>query len=221
MADRQRREFLPRLPLGGERRRPAGIAVEIPFVVGERERAVRAALEQEVAADPQHEKIHVAVAVDVDRIGADDILEQFGIGADIERLLFEPERAARARTVDEEPRRIFAARQEHRGKAGPIAVQRRAAAADEELPRTVVDAVDARRLGLLVHDGDVAERLCRSSAARAAPTPSEEGENASDDPHHGASMTSDRRKATTLVALWDQARDRRHARSARRRRARR
>ena len=74
MADRQRREFLARLPLGGERRRPARIAVEIPFPVGERERAVRAALEHEVAADPQDEEIHVAVAGDVDRIGADDVL---------------------------------------------------------------------------------------------------------------------------------------------------
>ena len=77
MANRKRRKFLPGLPFGGERSGPARIAVEIPFVVGEGERAVRAALEQEVAADPEHEQIHVAVAVDVERIGADDIGEQF------------------------------------------------------------------------------------------------------------------------------------------------
>ena len=92
VADRQRREFLPRLPFGGEGRRPAGIAVEIPFVVGELERAVRAALEQKVAPDPEHEEIHVAVAGNVDRIGADDVVEQLGIGADVERLLLEFER---------------------------------------------------------------------------------------------------------------------------------
>ena len=107
----------------------------------------------------QHEQIHVAVAVDVDRIGADDVFEQFGIGADVERLLLEFERAAGARPVDEEPRRILAARQEHRGKARAVAVERRPAAADEEFPRTVVDAVDARRLRFLVHERHVAERL--------------------------------------------------------------
>src|SRR5208337_2100552 len=42
MADRQRREFLARLPFGGERGRPAGIAVEIPLLVGEGEGAVGA-----------------------------------------------------------------------------------------------------------------------------------------------------------------------------------
>ena len=85
--------------------------------------------------------------------------EQFGIGADVERLLLEFERPAGPRMIDEEPRRILAARQEHRGKAGAVAVERRAAAADEEFPRTVVDAVESRRLGLFVHERHVAERL--------------------------------------------------------------
>ena len=201
MADRQCRELLPGLPLGGERRRPAGIAVEIPFVVGERERAVRPALEQETASDLEHEKIHVPVAGDVDRIGADDILEQFGIGADIEWLLFEPERAARAGAVDEESRRIFAPRQEHRRKTGPIAVQRRPAAADKELPRPLVKAVNPRRLGLLVHDGDIAEGPLPVVGGARRGYADEEGENAGDDPHHGASMTSDRRKAMTPSRL--------------------
>ena len=102
MADRERREFLSRLPLGGERGGPAGIAVEAPFLVGEGERAVRAALEQEVAADPEHEQIHVAVAVDVERIGADDVGEELRIGADVERLFLEFERAAGRRLVDEQ-----------------------------------------------------------------------------------------------------------------------
>ena len=128
-------------------------------MVGEGERAVRAALEQEVAADPEHEQIHVAVAVDVERIGADDIGEQFRIGADVERLLLEFERAAGLGFVDEESRRILAARQEHRGKARAVAIERRPAAADEELPRAVVDAVEARRFRLFMHEGHVAQRL--------------------------------------------------------------
>ena len=128
-------------------------------MVGERERAVGAALEQEIAADPQHEQIHVAVAVDVERIGADDIGEQLRIGADVERLLFELERTAGLGFVDEESRRILAARQEHRGKARAVAIERRAAAADEELPRTVVDAVEASSFRLFVHERHVAQRL--------------------------------------------------------------
>ena len=170
-------------------------------MVGERERAVGAALEQQVASDPEDEEIHVAVAGNVDRIGADDVLEQLGIGADIERLLLELERPARARTIDVEPRRILAARQEHRGKAGPVAVERRPAAADEEFPRTVVDAVNPRRLGLLAHDRDIAERLLPVIGGARRCDAGEEGEQAEDDPHHGASMTSDRRKATTSSRL--------------------
>ena len=107
VADRQRREFLPRLPFRGERGRPAGIAVEIPFPVGDGEGAVRPALEQEVAADPQYEQIHVAVAVDVERIGADDVLGLVRAGVESERLLLEFQRAAGLRPVDEEPRGVF------------------------------------------------------------------------------------------------------------------
>ena len=36
----------------------------------------------------------MAVAVDVDRIGADDVVEQLRIGADVERLLLELQRPA-------------------------------------------------------------------------------------------------------------------------------
>ncbi len=108
MADGERREFLARLPLGGEGCRPAGIAVEIPLVVGERECAVRPALEQKVAADPENEEIQAAVAINIDGIGADDVGQQLGIGADVERLLLELERSAGLRPVDEELRRILA-----------------------------------------------------------------------------------------------------------------
>jgi hypothetical protein len=156
MANCERRKFLPWLPLGGEGGGPPHIAVEIPFVVGEGECAVGTTLEQEAAADPEHKEIHVAVAVDVERIGADDIGEQLRLGADVERLLFELERPARLGCIDEEPRRILAPRQEHRGKARPIAIERRSASADEELPRTVVDAVEARRLSFFMHEGHIA-----------------------------------------------------------------
>ena len=124
--------------------------------------------------------------------------EQFGIGADVERLFLEFERPAGPRFVDEKPRRILASRQEHGGKAGAVAVERRAAPADEEFPRTVVDAVDSGRLGFFVHERHVAERLLAAVGGAGAREPDDESQNAKDDPHHGASMTSERRKATTL-----------------------
>ncbi len=201
MADRQRREFLARLPLGGERGRPAGIAFETPFLVRQRERAVRAALEQEIAADPQHEQIHAAVAVDVDRIGADDVVEQLRIRPDVERLLLEFERPAGLRLVDEELRRILAPGEEHRGEARTVAVEGRPAAADEEFPRTVIDAVDPRRVRFLMHDGHVADRPDRAVGGARSGEAEDEAEKRDDEPHHGASITSERRKATMLSRL--------------------
>src|SRR5580692_4027229 len=165
-------------------------------MVGEGERAVRAALEQEVAADPQHEQIHVAVAVDVERIGADDIGEKFGIGADAERLLFELERAAGLGFVDEQSRRILTPREEHRGKARAVAIQRRPAAA-EELPWAIVDAVEAGGFRLFMHEGHVAQRLLAVLAGARSREADEKREDTDHDSHHCASMTSDRRKAMT------------------------
>ncbi len=170
-------------------------------MVGEGERAVRAALEQEVAPDPEDEQIHAAVAVDVERIGADDVAQEFGIGADVERLLLELERSAGLGCVDEQPRRILAARQEHRGKARAVAIERGAAAADKEFPRTVIDAVETRRLRLFMHEGHVAERLLPLLARPRAREADEKREDADNDPHHCASMTSERRNAMTVVAL--------------------
>ena len=95
-------------------------------------------------------------AIDVDRIGADNVQEQLRIGADVERLLLEFERPAGLGFVDEESRRILAAREEYGGKARAIAIERRPAAADKEFPRTVIDAVEARRLCLFMHEGYVA-----------------------------------------------------------------
>ena len=83
VSEHQRREFLALFPLGGERSRPAWVAVEAPVLVGELEGAVGAALEQQVLPDAQDDQVHMTVAVDVDRIGADDVVEQFWIGADI------------------------------------------------------------------------------------------------------------------------------------------
>ena len=201
MADRQRREFLTRLPLGGERGCPAGIAVEIPFLVGEGERTVRPALEQQISADPEHEQIHVPVAVDVDRIGADDVFEELRIRPDVERLLLELERPAGLRHVDEELRRILASGEEHRGEARAVAVESRAAAADKEFPRTVVDAVNSRRVRFLMHDGHVADRPKRAVGGARGGDGEDEGENKDHNPHYGASITSERRNATTLSRL--------------------
>ena len=61
--------------------------------------------------------------------------------------------------------------------------------------------MNPRRLGLLVHDGDIAEGPLPVVAGVRRGDADEEGENAGDDPHYGASMTSDRRKATTPSRL--------------------
>ena len=197
MANCERRELLPGLPFGGERSGPARVAVEIPFVVGEGEGAVGTTLEQEAATDPQYEQIHVAVAVDVERIGADDVAQEFGVSADVERPLFELERPASLGFVDEQSRRILTPREEHRGKARAVAIERRSATADEELPRTVVDAVEAGGFRLFMHEGHVAQRLLPVLAGTRPHQPDEKREDAEDDPHHCASMTSDRRNAMT------------------------
>ena len=73
VADGERRELRARFEGGGERRRPFPAAVEGQGVVGLGELAVGAALEEEVRAEPEDKEVHVAVIVDVDRIGADDL----------------------------------------------------------------------------------------------------------------------------------------------------
>jgi hypothetical protein len=151
VADRQRRKFLARLPLGRKRGRPAGIAVEIPLLVGERESAVRTALQEQVPADAQDEEIHMAVAADVDRIRADHVLKQFRIAADVEGFFFELKGTAGLRPVDEQLRRILAAGEKDRGEPGAVAIECRPAASDEEFPWAVVDALDPRRHGFLMH----------------------------------------------------------------------
>ena len=141
----------------------------------------------------------MAVAGDVDGIGADDVQEQFGIGADVERLLLEFERPAGFRAIDEEPSRILAAGEEHRGKARAVAVEGGPAPADEKFPRTVVDTVQPRRLCLFMHERHVADRLRSTVLGGLGRAEGEErAKDAKDDPHHLASMTSERRKATTL-----------------------
>ncbi len=137
----------------------------------------------------------MAVAVDVERIGADDVAQEFRIGADVERLLLEFERPAGLGSVDEQPRRILAAGEEHRGKARAVAIERRAAAADEEFPRTVIDAVETRRLGLFMHERHVAERPLPLLARPRPHEADEKREDADNDPHHWASITSERRNA--------------------------
>ena len=168
-------------------------------LVGQGERAVGAALQHEARADAQHEEVHASVAVDIDRIGADHIGQELGV--DVDRLLLELEPPAGLRPVDVKLGRILAASQKDRGKAGAVAVESRAAAADEELPRAVVDAVDAGRLRFFVHDRHVADRSQRAVGRPGGAEGEKRGQNAEDDPHHGASMTRERRNATTLSRL--------------------
>ena len=78
VADGKRREGLVLLPGRGESRRPVPAAVEGEGLVGDLEPAVGLALEDEVAAEAQHDEVHQPVIVDVERIGARDVRQVLG-----------------------------------------------------------------------------------------------------------------------------------------------
>ena len=153
VADGERREGLVLLPGRREGRRPVATTVEGKRLVGDLELAAGLALEDEVAAEPQHDEVHQAVIVDVERIGAGDVLQVLGRDAHVD--LGELERAAGRAVVAIEIGRAGAAGNEQVRLAIAIAVERRHAAADEELPAAGIFVVDAGGQRLLVHVGDV------------------------------------------------------------------
>ena len=140
----------------------------------------------------------MSVASNVAGIGADDIVEEARSGADVERLLCKFQRPAGSALVDEQLCAILAASQKNAGKAGAVAVERRAAAADKEFPRTIINAVESRRRGLFVQDRHVSERLLWAFGGKRRGRADERPNNNPMKSHHGASITSERRYAMTL-----------------------
>ena len=57
------------LPGSAERRRPAVAAVEAEFGVGDPERAIPLPMQEQVLAGAQHDDVHHAVGIDIERIG--------------------------------------------------------------------------------------------------------------------------------------------------------
>ena len=102
-----------------------------------------------VAADAQQHQVRDPVAVDVDRIGADHLV-QF----EAARLELEAQRAAALAHVAVELRRRLSAGEEDVGKAVAAAVEDGHAAADHILPLALVDAVDAGARRLIDEFGD-------------------------------------------------------------------
>ena len=116
-------------------------------------------LQQQIAANPQYHEVHDAVAINVERIGADDVFQQSLLVFPEDRPFLELQRSTLRRAVDVEFGCVLAAGQEHGRIAAAIAVERGTPAADEELERAVVDAIDARRHSLLVHNWHIGELL--------------------------------------------------------------
>ena len=58
------------LPGGAERRCPVVAAVEAEFGIGDPERAIPLPMQEQVLAGTQHDEVHLAVGIDIERIGA-------------------------------------------------------------------------------------------------------------------------------------------------------
>ena len=112
-------------------------------LVGPLEAAVAEPAQDDVLADAQHDEVDVAVAVDVERVGAGD-RGQVGDGR---RQRREAQRAADRAVVAVQRRRLAAAGEEQLAAPVVVAVERRHAAADEVLEVAVVAVVDAAGVG--------------------------------------------------------------------------
>ena len=144
------------LPGGGKRGPPGIAARKTPGVVGAREPAAAEPAHGDILADAQQHDVHDAVAVDIERIGAADLV-QFETAL----LGHELERSAMRAGVAIELRRLLAAGQQQLRVAVVIAVEGRRAAADHVFPLALVDAVDAGAGGFLDKGRDGWRRDCR------------------------------------------------------------
>ncbi len=75
IADGEGRPLRAALPCGGEGGRPGVAAVEAPLFVGALEPAAAKAAHHDIAANAQQHEVGDPVAVDVDGIGADHLVE--------------------------------------------------------------------------------------------------------------------------------------------------
>jgi len=124
---------------------------------GALEAAISQAAHQDCFADPQDHEVERAVAIEINRIGAERAGE-FKAGA----LLHELERPAAGAAVAVKPGAIGAAGDEQGGQAAAVAIERRDTAADRVLPFAVEAALHTGRVGFV--DDEMRHRwCCRSS----------------------------------------------------------
>ena len=138
-AEGQRRQGVRALPRGAERGRPAGRHVEPQLLVGRCEAAATEAAEHDVTAAAEDDEVDLAVAVDVDRVGAG----HGGQVGDGRRERGEAQGPADRAVVVVERRRLGAAGEEELVTTVAVAVERGHAAAHEVLELAVVAVVDA------------------------------------------------------------------------------
>jgi hypothetical protein len=107
--------------------------IDVPLLVGAPELAVAAAFEHAIAGMTEEHDVLLAVAIDVERVGAGGV-EQV-LGREPEIGAFGPaelECGADRRAVDVKRRRVRVARQHHVRQPVAIAVERSAAAAGRQ-----------------------------------------------------------------------------------------
>ena len=162
-AERQRRERRRTLPGGAERGRHGLAAVERPGLVGPLEAAVAEPAQEHALARAQDRQVDAAVAVDVERIGADHP------GRRGRRVVdrFERERTAGRALVPQERGGTLAAGEVQLRLAVVVAVEDRHPATDREAEVAVVGVVDPAR-GRLVDEVRGGQRGRRRGATEPA-----------------------------------------------------
>jgi hypothetical protein len=160
--------------LRAERRRPCVPAVEPPTLVGSFEPAVTEAAEEDALAHAQDRQVDVAIAVDIDRIGAVHASQV----RDRVMNRREPERTAGWAVVPIQHGRVAPAGQEQVGPAVTVAIEHRDPTAHRGDESAVVDLIDARSRGLL----DVMGR-CQRGGRCCGPDAEDEGSCDGHDEH--------------------------------------
>src|SRR5262249_41665052 len=139
IADRQGRPLAALLPMGAEGGAPGLAAFEAPGLVGALEAAIAEPAEHHVAADPEHDQVGSAVAVDAERIGAGDVVQLEPRVGNAGKA----QRSADRALVAIEAGLGTAAGDVEIGQSVAVAVEGRHAAADEIFPAALVAGVDA------------------------------------------------------------------------------
>ena len=145
LAERERGQAVAPLPGGAERHLPARGLLEPPGVVGELEPAAAQPSQQLHPADPQDHQIGVAVAVDVDGVGAHRARDVRDRAHD----LAEGDGPAHSGDVPEQRRRVVPARDKDVGPPVAVAVEHRHPAPDHGRVPAAVDVVQAGRRRLV------------------------------------------------------------------------